>query len=229
MRQKLISLDKDTVLWEAGDVARDIAVVTRGKLGIRTEKGIVGIALPMMILGESAVFGLDGRADCRSATVVALEGDTQVTAYPADEIRNTLETGNDSLARQVLDTLVGQICRNLLMVISARRGDPLVEAPLLGLVRGIVGDLGRSPRLDTWKAFLAVFSYLHELRDLSDRALQLLGPEMTQQAELVENASQLLTQFGEGRDVSALIEIFLAAEREKAMWWARERPESSAS
>ncbi|MBN2371010.1 MAG: cyclic nucleotide-binding domain-containing protein [Vicinamibacteria bacterium] len=221
MRQKLISLGKDTVLWEAGDVARDIAVVTRGKLGIRTEKGIVGIALPLMVLGENAVFDVDGCAQSRSASVVALEDDTQVTAYPAAEIRETLEAGDGALARQVLDTLVGQICRNLLMVISARQGDPLVEAPLLGLVRGIVGDLGRSPRLDTWNNFIAVFSFLHELRDLSDHALQLLGPEVRQQIDLVENASQILTQFVEGRDVSALIEIFLTAEREKAMWWAR--------
>jgi hypothetical protein len=221
MRQKQITLGRDTMLWDVGDVARDIAVVTRGKLGVRTEKGIVGIALPTMVLGESALFGVEGRLESRSASVFALDDDTQVTAYPADEVRRALEGGDASIAQKVLHTLIGQICRNFLMAVSARRGDPLVEAPLLGLVRGIAADIGRPPRLDTWPAFVLVFSFLHDLRDLSDRVLGLLGPEISQRLEMVENASQVLTQFVEGRDVSSLIESFLEAEREKAMWWAR--------
>jgi hypothetical protein len=54
MRTKHTRLGKDAVLWEQGDVARDVAVVESGRLGIRTDSGIVGIALPRMVVGESA-------------------------------------------------------------------------------------------------------------------------------------------------------------------------------
>ena len=33
MRRKEVLLSKDAVLWEEGDVARDIAVVVKGRLG----------------------------------------------------------------------------------------------------------------------------------------------------------------------------------------------------
>jgi len=139
MQRKEVTLGKDTVLWEEGDVARDIAVVTRGRLGARTEKGLMGVILPPMVVGESALFGTV-RPERRTATLFALEDGTQVRQYPADVVRQALEGGDESLVRQVVNTLVGQICRNLLMVITSRRGYAFIDTPLMSLVREIVHD-----------------------------------------------------------------------------------------
>ena len=221
MRQKQITLSRDAVLWEAGDLARDIAVVVSGRLGVRTERGVVGVALPHMVLGESALFTTSGNAGPRTATIFALEEGAQVVAYPASEVRATIEAGDDAVGREVLNTLLGQICRNLLMVISARRNEPLVDAPLRALVEGLIQDARRERRFPSWERFMVVFSFLCSLRDLSDRLLDALGPEPSQRLEMVENAAQALTQIGEGVDILPVVEAFLEAERAKAEWWAR--------
>lgn len=221
MRQKVITLSRDAVLWEAGDSARDIAVVLRGRLGVRTERGVVGVALPKMVLGESALFGAQRPDERRTASVFAIEDDTQVAAYPAVEVRAQLEGGDDTLAREVLNTLLGQICRNLLMVISAQRDEPLVDAPLYALVQGLIRDAGRPRSFPTWNRFLSVFSFLCNLRDLSDRVLDGLGPEPALRLELIENSAQALTRLGEGVDILPVVTAFLDAERAKAEWWAR--------
>ena len=43
MQRKVVALDKDTVLWEAGDCARTIAVLEKGKLGAQTDDELIGI------------------------------------------------------------------------------------------------------------------------------------------------------------------------------------------
>jgi CRP-like cAMP-binding protein len=221
MRTKHTRLGKDAVLWEQGDVARDLAVVERGRLGIRTDGGIVGIALPRMVVGESALLEGGGIPERRSATVFAMEDDTEVVSYPTDAVRGLLEGGDDAVAHQALHTLLGQICRNLLMAVSARREEPLVDVPLMGLVRGLAGDAGRLGKFTTWDRFQHAFTLLYELRDLSDRLLGRLGPEPSQRLEMIENASQALGQIGEGVDVLPLVESYLQAERAKTEWWAR--------
>jgi len=220
MRDKAITLSKDAVLWEAGDIARNIAVVVSGKLGVRTDGGIVGIALPGTVLGESALLDTGEQSRLRSAAVFALADSTQVREVPASDVRAAFDGGDDELLRQTVKTLTGQICRNLLMVISARRGDPFVDEPLLGLVRGIAQDAQRPLAVRSWDRLLPTFLFLHDLRDLSDRVLARLGPDPAQRLDLIESASQVLTQLG-AEDARAMIEVFLEAEREKAQWWAR--------
>ncbi len=220
MREKTISLSKDAVLWEAGDVARNIAIVTSGKLGVKTEAGVVGIAPPGTILGESALLANEGQSQRRTATVFALEDQTQVREVSASDARAAFEGGDDQLIRETLKTLMGQICRNLLMVVSARRGDPFIDEPLLGLVRGIARDAERPFQASTWERLQPTLLLLHDLRDLSDRILNRLGPDPAQRLDLIEGASQVLTQLG-AEDARPMIELFLEAERQKAQWWAR--------
>lgn len=221
MHQKTVTLRRNAALWDEGDVARNVAVLQRGKLGARTAQGLVGILWPDMVLGESALFGAEGRPERRSAAVVALEDDTVVAEYSPEQLRGLLLDGDDALTRKILTTLVGQISRNLLMVVSARRGYAYVDEPLEGLVRGIVEEARRAPALRSWDTFMLTARYLYDLRDFSDRALQALGPEPAQRPELIANATAFLTQLFEGQEVLPALEAFLHAEREKSEWWAR--------
>ncbi len=220
MKHKTISLSREATLWEAGDVAREIAVVETGRLGVRTESGIVGIVLPKMVVGETALFALEGKPLPRAATLFALDDDTRVVASPAESYRAAFEGGEIGIVEPIVRTLVGQTCRNLLMVVSARSGDPFVDEPLLGLVRGIAHDVGRPLTARTWAAFMATFSFLCDVRDMSDRALGRLGPDPSQRLELIEAASQAVARLGDARP---MIEAFLDAERERSQWWARGR------
>ncbi len=225
MQRKVITLSKDTVLWEAGDTARTVAVVAKGKLGARTNEGLVGILLPNMVIGESALFasesGNDAPGTRRTVSIFALEDDTLVLEYPAEEVRIATEAGDHDLMRQILTNLVGQICRNLLMVVTAKRGYPYIDDPLMGLVQGIVKDAREREPLSNWTNLMLTCRFLSDLRDLSDRLLHEMGPEPAQRSELIVNASQMLAQLAEGHDVGPIFEVFLNAEREKNQWWAR--------
>jgi hypothetical protein len=221
MKEKTISLGRDAVLWEAGDAARDVAQVQAGRLGVRTDAGVVGLVLPKMVVGETALLALEGAPQPRAATLFSLDDETRVVVQPAEEYRAGFEGGDAGVVDPIVRTLVGQTCRNLLMVVSAHGGDPYVEEPLLGLVRGLVKDVGRPLTARTWAAFMVSFSFLCDLRDMSDRVLGRLGPDPSQRLELVEAASQALARLGGSEDARPMIEAFLAAERERTQWWAR--------
>jgi CRP-like cAMP-binding protein len=221
MHQKVVTLSRNASLWEEGDVARNVALLQKGKLGARTSAGLVGILWPDMVLGESALFAREGHDERRSASVVALEDETIVAEFSAEQVRDLLLSGDDRITGQVLTTLVGQISRNLLMVVAARRGYAYVEEPLLGLVRGVIEDVRKTPPLRSWDTFMLTARHLYELRDFSDRTLQALGPDAAQRAEMITGATSFLTQLFEGQEVLPALEDFLHAEREKSEWWAR--------
>lgn len=225
MQRKVISLARNTVLWEAGDAARTVAVVTKGKLGARTDVGLVGIILPNMVLGEAALFGTEQPPERRKVTVFAAEDDTVVVEYPAETIRDRMLAGDDELAQQITYNLVGQISRNLLMVVTSRRGHPYVDAPLTSLARAVLRDACSRPAIRSWENLQLTFRFLCDLRDLSDRLLATLGPDISQRAEMIVNASQMLGQVFEGgeTDVRPLLELFLEAERERNDWWTQAR------
>jgi CRP-like cAMP-binding protein len=222
MQRKVITLGKDAVLWHAGDGARELAVLESGRLGAQAERGLIGVIWPRMVLGESALLA-DPSAppESRSITVVALEDETRVSCYPAAAVRDAIVGGDDALARTVLDTLVGQICRNLLLVLTVRKGEAYVEQPLTGLVHGVIEEAQRRAPIASWEGFLRTARFLSDLRDVSDRALAALGPDVASLDGQVESASQLLEQILQGREAPSRLSDFLAAEREKAAWWAR--------
>jgi len=220
MQQKIVSLSKHAVLWEEGDLARNVAVLQKGKLGARTSQGLVGILWPGMVLGESALFTAEGRPERRSASILALEDDTVVEECAPEKLRDQLLEGDASLAGKVLTTLVGQISRNLLMVVAARRGYAYVDEPLTSLVKGLVEDARRAPALRSFETFMASARYLFDLREFSDRALGSLGPDPAQRADMIANASAVLTQLFADQEALPALEDFLRAEREKSEWWA---------
>ena len=223
MQRKRVTLDAGAVLWEEGDVARNIAVVEEGKLGARTAAGgIVGVLFPGMVLGESALFAAEGTDERRTATVFAID-ETVVTEYPAGAVRETLESGEDRLSRPVLLTLIGQTCRNLLITLAYRAGHPLLEDPLRGVVAGIARNAATELHIRSWDRFAFTARFLYDLRDHSDRVLREVGPHASERAEMVERASGLLHEMLEGQDALPLVEDFLRAERERSEWWYRGR------
>jgi CRP-like cAMP-binding protein len=216
-----VTLSSNATLWEEGDLARSVAVLQKGKLGVRTAQGLVGVLWPDMVLGEAALFAGDARAERRSATIVALEDETVVTEFTPEQVRTQLLDGETELTDKILTTLVGQISRNLSMVVASRRGYAYVDAPLTGLVRGIVEDARRAPALRAWETFMQTARYLSDLREFSDRALAALGPDPAQRADMIAGAGTFLTQLFAGQEVLPALEAFLHAEQEKSEWWAR--------
>ena len=209
------------MLWEVGDSARGIAILEKGRLGARTEKGLMGVLLPPMVIGESALLGDSGGADRRTVSIFAIDDDTVVTEYPLSEVRADFDAGNEDLMRHIVSNQVAQVCRNLLMVISSHPGEPLVDAPLAALVRGLVADVPKIYPLRTWTRALDTCRFLHDLRGLSDRLVNQLGPAPAQRAEMIVNATQSLSQLALGQDVRPLVEAFLEAEKQRSEWWTR--------
>jgi CRP-like cAMP-binding protein len=221
MQRKVITLSRDTVLWEAGDAARGIAILEKGRLGARTDKGLMGVLLPPMVLGESALLGDTSAGDRRTVSIFAIDDDTLVTEYPVDEVKADFAAGNEDLMRHIVSNQVAQICRNLLVVISSKKGEPLIDAPLAGLVRGLVDDVPKLYPLRTWDRALQTARFLHDLRAMSDRLVEQLGPAAADRAEMIVNATQSLTQLAFGKDVRPLVEAFMEAEKQKTEWWTR--------
>lgn len=219
MHQKLVTLSRNAALWEEGDLARNLAVLEKGKLGARTAQGgLVGIVWPGMVLGESALFGAESR---RTAAVVALEDETEVAEYTPEWLRQQLAEGETELTQKVLSTLVGQVSRNLLMVVAARRGYAYIDAPLTGLVQGVVEDARNAPAFRSYEAFMSTARYLSDLRDFSDRTLIGLNLDPAQRTDMLAGAQAFLEQLFAGQPVLKALEDFLSAEREKNEWWAR--------
>lgn len=165
--QRKVVLSKGAVLWEAGDGARTVGVLESGRLGIRTENGLVGVVSPKSVVGEGALFGLEGADQRRSATLYALEDETTVTEYPASAVKGLIESGNDVVGSLVLGTLAAQATRNLLIVAAAHKGRNAVELPLRGLLQGLLQASRRLRGTTFWDEFLISFRFLHELREYS--------------------------------------------------------------
>ncbi|MEO8362460.1 MAG: cyclic nucleotide-binding domain-containing protein, partial [Vicinamibacteria bacterium] len=153
-----VTLSKGDFLWEAGDVARNIGIVEAGKLGIQSNRGIVGIIAPKMVFGESALLKLDGQPQTRSAALVALE-DTSVTEYSASLFQQTFESGRHDVGHLVLLSLLGQVSRNNLLVMASH-GEKLVVAALLRSQIQAMSETAVQCRLiKDWDHFIWTFNY----------------------------------------------------------------------
>jgi CRP-like cAMP-binding protein len=212
MRRKVV-LSKGAVLWEAGDGARTIGVLECGRLGIRTERGLVGVVSPKSVVGEGALFGLEGAHQRRSATLYALEDETTVTEYPASSVKQLIESGNDVVGSLVLGTLAGQATRNLLIVAAAHKGRNAVELPLRGLLQGLLQASRRLKGTTFWDEFLLSFRFLHELREYSGALRDDLPAEAAAGIQQSIEASELVESLID-QDAVRDIESLLAQEKE---------------
>ncbi len=217
-----VTLSKGAALWELGDTARNVAVLEKGTLGVRTAQGLVGIASARTVLGETAILTISGETQKRSATLVALEDDTAITEYPAAMVKQGIDVAKDQVGRLIVTTLIGQACRNLLIVISTHKSRSLVEAPLKALMQSLL-EQGRAVKPATdWQEFMTGFRFLSELRDYTLALREKLTGGLGR-AEATVKASEVVKDLFKGADFAEYLEELMRDERETDEWLERGR------
>lgn len=215
-----VTLSKDALLWEEGDWARNIAIVDGGKLGVRVGGQLAGIVWPKMVIGESAIFAEEGlkAPEHRTASVFAYEDNTTVSEYPASLVRRTFEEGSKTVTNAIVASLIGQICRNCVMIITAQHNRPLIEPPLRGLMDGVLKAYhDEISALRKWEEFTVAFRVLYQLRD----STEILRDELvrSRDPEAITRASDFFRDvYKSTADAQIDVEDYLRAERERHAW-----------
>lgn len=208
-------LEPEEVLWQAGEPARTIAVVRRGKLAARSQSRVVGVMYPDMVLGEAALLGIGHAPESRTHTVYAIEDGCEVREYPADLVKQMLDRGAAEVTPLLLRTLVGQSCRNWLLIASANAGRAHIEAPLRHLAIGLLESLASLEAIRDWQEFLVAFRFLYNLRDLSNSERDRMVAPSQEAFEEVLAASHTLRWLFRGQHAAVHLEAFIESERER--------------
>ena len=217
--QRKITLSKGAYLWDAGDAARNLAVLDSGRLGVQADGKPIGLITPKMVLGESALRTLDGSSHNRTASVIALDNDTQVSEYPASMFRHTFDAGNHSVGHLILMTLIGQICRNYMLIVAAHKERLVIAALLKGQVQALGKAASDAKTIKTWDDFLWTFTYLFHQRDHSDLMRGELVQYLASDSDSLVKASEMMRELLKGQDVASYLEEFIQAERERDKWF----------
>lgn len=210
-----VELTRGHVLWNQGEPARTIGVVNRGKLAARSERRIVGILYRGMVFGEAALLGIEGHVPDRTVSVYALEDDTSVTEYPAGVVKDMLDGGLSTVAAPLLRTLVGQICRNWLLVASAHEGREFVAAPAKAFAEALVASIPRLEKIDNWPDFQLAFRFLYGLRDLTESDRDRMVAPRVETFDAIASASHVMRWLFADQHVQSYLQDFLAAEEER--------------
>lgn len=222
MNRKLM-LSKDALLWEAGDPARNIAVLDQGKLGVRGEKGLIGLIAPKMILGETAILTLEGQSPRRTATVYALEDNTMVTEYSATLVKQLFDSGDPTITPMIFNTLIGQMGKHCILIVSANKSYPVIQAAMGDLLKGVAQSAKQLDSIRTWDAFMRTFRFMCSMRDnLSELSNGYLAGSSSQ-GEMVDRASTMIKEMLTEKEQTLVpqIEDFLKAERQRDDWLER--------
>lgn len=175
------TLPKDAVLWWRGDAAESLAVVDRGRVGIRAPEGLLDVVVAGHAVGESALLNMDGGAVVRrAADVIALDPDTVVIEYPMGEVVGALDGGVPQL---VMRTLVGQIGRNHLLVAAAHAGNRWIETVASSHIETLVAAARATSDIATWPDFMLAFRVLYHMREGSDAMRDSMAPAGTWTSE----------------------------------------------
>jgi CRP-like cAMP-binding protein len=217
--QRKVTLAKGAFLWDAGDSARNLAVLESGRLGVKAEGKLIGLITPKMVLGESALLTLDGSAQNRTAAVVALENDTTVSEYPASMFRHTFDAGNHGVGHLILMTLIGQTCRNYMLIVAAHKERHAITLMLRGDVQALGQTASEAKKIKSWDDFIWSFKYLYHLRDYSDRMRTEHVQHLTGDSDSMIKASEMMRELLKGQDAAGYLEEFIVAEREKDKWF----------
>ncbi|KAA0255338.1 cyclic nucleotide-binding domain-containing protein [Acidobacteria bacterium ACD] len=216
--ERQVKLKKGAYLWEAGDAARTVAVLESGRLGVRNGDALVAVLSPRAVLGETAIFALDGIPQRRTAAIVALEDDTEVAEYAVGAVRDSFQSGKSLVAPLVLTTLVGQICRSALLILAANRGRAVVELPVKGLLLNLSQTAKLMREAASWDDFYFAFGFLATLRDFADRLRDSFGGDAPGQAEAVLRASVAVGGWFAEHGLEVYVEELVRAERERESW-----------
>jgi hypothetical protein len=216
--ERKLTLSKNAFLWEEGDNAHNIAILEKGRLGVKVGNRIVGVLTPKMVLGEAAISTLDGKSPKRTATLVALDNDTYIVEFPATLVKNTFDNGNDAVSQLVLNTLAAQVCRNALLVMHSYKNQPLLSLPLKSLMQGIIQAKDHL-KVGTWEEFMLTFRFLSDIRDFSEEMRRNYVIMTSDKSELIERASATIREMISDKDLAPILETFMKAEQEKADWF----------
>ena len=154
MTMQVKKLNKGDVLWWHGEFATTIAFVDKGRLGIKTEDGLIGVVGPDGVIGESALLAEGGVVPKRRAAVIAIE-ESSVTEYPVSFVREGVGVG---LPRKVLRTLIGQTITSACFILAAHPNAPLVTQSMTALIRSLSDSKEMVADVKNWTDFAPDFS-----------------------------------------------------------------------
>lgn len=217
MKRKVI-LSKEAVLWHTGDSATTFAVLEKGKLGVKTGKGLSGVLWPGMVLGESSILGLLGEPQLRTATVFAMQDETHVTEYPAIVAQQSFDANARVIGREILTTLVGQIARDSLLLIASHKHNPMVSVPFKSLMQGLVRTYKpQIGAISRWDDFIFCFRYLHSTRNYTEAMRDALTITSADK-DAIFKASEVTHEFFKDSEDVSLLSEFLNAEKDRSEW-----------
>jgi hypothetical protein len=198
-------------LWAQGEPARTIAIVETGRLAIRDDRAVFGLAFPGTVLGESAILSLGGPAARRTADVVAVEA-SSVSEYPIAVVKDAFGVGTPRL---ILRTLFGQICRNSLLVIVQQPARDVGPQILTALLQSLASQERTFQAIAGWDDFLVAFRVLYELRDASDALRRELTSSGPLPDEALERAAHVMRTVFSAPDSIEYVRHFLEAEQQR--------------
>jgi CRP-like cAMP-binding protein len=206
-------LNKGDVLWWHGEFATTIAFVDKGKLGIKTEDGLIGIVGPDGVIGESALLAEGGTVPKRRAAVIAIE-DSSVTEYPVSFVREGLGVG---LPRKVLRTLIGQTITSACFILASRPNVPLVTQSMSALIQSLSESKEMVAEVKNWTDFAPDFAYLFALRDaITDLRHRLVPAKyFVARSEALLRASDALKGLVADPEIKEFLDRFIEVERER--------------
>lgn len=214
MLTRKVILSRGSVLWYAGDAAKSFAILEAGKLGVKAEKGLVGVIWPRMVLGEAALLALDGEEPRRTSTVYALEEGTTVVEYPPLLAKQAIDEQGHTVWKAILTTLLGQICRTCIVLVAAHKEQPFLAQPFKALMQSLVQTYkSRFATLSTWDDFSTTFHFLHATREYTDAAGRLLLGPFTDR-DFIVKASEMTREYFEGQGEIPFLKDFLEAAKE---------------
>jgi len=207
------NLKKGDVLWWHGEFATTIAFVDKGRLGIKTEEGLIGIVGPPSVIGESALLAEGGVVPKRRAAVIAVQ-ESVVTEYPVSFVREGLGVG---IPRKVLRTLIGQTITSACFVLTAHSDVPLVTQSMSALIDSLSDSKDMVKEVKDWEAFAPDFAYLFALRDAIGELRDRLVPAkyFFARSEELLRASDVLKKLIKDPELAEFLDKFIELERER--------------
>ena len=206
-------LSKGDVLWAHGELATTIAFVDDGRLGIKTEDGLINIVGPDGVIGESALLAGAGGEPTRRAAVIALQPSV-VTEYPVGFVRESIGAG---LPRRILRTLIGQTITNACFVLAAHPDVPLITKSMSALIHSLAASKSMIADVRDWEAFSTDFAYLFSVRDaVGDVRARMVPVEFfVTRSEALLDASASLKRLVTDPDIARFLDKFIEVERER--------------
>lgn len=206
-------LNKGDVLWWHGEFATTIAFVDKGRLGIKTEDGLIGVVAPPGVIGESALLAEGGVVPKRRAAVIAIE-ESAVTEYPVSFVREGLGVG---IPRKILRSLIGQTITSACFVLAAHPEVPLVTQSMSALIASLSDSKEMVRDVKDWEAFAPDFTYLFALRDAIGEVRNRLVPGkfFLARNDALVRASNVLKGLVADPEIAAFLDKFIEVEKER--------------